>query len=188
MSYRDQLFRAPNGMEYRGYVIVEKRDFGGSGYLIDGFRVQHGYVVTEHGGCNAMPGATWFLSVREACEAIDVLLARGEKDFWNAMDLVRKAQDEALKRALAVPGKAALSGEVPLLRSVCEQLAGALRQAQAFIQKQWEALPDDATEEQEAPFEVFGPIIDALDAAKAVLPAVPEAGSGCVTAASRDAG
>ena len=43
-----------------------------------------------------------------------------------------------------------------------KELHRALALAERFIQKQWEALPDDATPRQERPFEVLGPIREAL--------------------------
>lgn len=59
-----------NDVTYRGYTIVEKRDFGKDGFLIRGFRVKHGYVVTN-GVANIMPAAAWFLTVDEALRAVD---------------------------------------------------------------------------------------------------------------------
>lgn len=78
-------------MNYRGYNIVPKRDFGNQPFLIDGEMVKHGYVVTaasgEYRGCNVMPGATWFQTVEEAKEGIIALQnSKGNSDrFWRAL-------------------------------------------------------------------------------------------------------
>lgn len=71
-----------NAQQYGKYTIVEKRDFGSTPYWIDGFPVKHGYVVVRD-GCNAMPGATWFQTVREAKRACDILDRVGEAEFWS---------------------------------------------------------------------------------------------------------
>lgn len=60
------------------YVIEPKRDFGNEPYLIDGRWVKAGWVVCfgptcEYSGCNAMPGATWFETLRDAKKACDIL-------------------------------------------------------------------------------------------------------------------
>lgn len=75
---------------YRGYAIEPKRDFGGQGHLIYAHEVKHGYVVTDGGIVNVMPGATWFLTVVDAMRAIDDLITSeslgpgptGEHPFW----------------------------------------------------------------------------------------------------------
>ena len=74
------------GAEYRGYSIKPKKDFGTQGFLIEGKWVKKGYVVVKD-GCNAMPGATWFRTVAEAEEAIDVLIAvDGDAElFWELL-------------------------------------------------------------------------------------------------------
>ena len=64
------------------FRIVPKRDFGsGKGFWVAGAGetgtgrfgfVKHGFVVTD-GCCNIMPGATWFRTVSEAIEALDIL-------------------------------------------------------------------------------------------------------------------
>lgn len=77
------------GVEYRGYTIQEKRDFGDCGHFISGQYVKHGYVVTDGGIINEMPAATWFLTVEAAMRAIDDLIASrdltpagAEHPFW----------------------------------------------------------------------------------------------------------
>lgn len=68
---------------HRGFAVEPKRDFGPSGFYIGGKFVKHGFVVTKD-GCNAMPGATWFLSVEDAQRAIDTFIdVDGNADkFW----------------------------------------------------------------------------------------------------------
>lgn len=79
-------------LKYKNYTIVEKRDFGsGPGYWITGFHVKHGYVVTDGGIINVMPGATWFLTVEDAKAAIDILLVSGESQkFWDLWELRKR--------------------------------------------------------------------------------------------------
>lgn len=68
-------------VDYRGFTIEPKRDFGPTGFFIDGRFVKHGHVVVKD-GCNAMPGATWFLTIEDAKEAVDVLIDVGGGDIW----------------------------------------------------------------------------------------------------------
>ena len=70
---------------YRGYSIKAKLDFPKGGFLVNGRKITKGYVAVKD-GCNAMPGATWFKTVPEAKQAIDVLIAVGGEEnsglFW----------------------------------------------------------------------------------------------------------
>ena len=50
-------------IDHRGFTIEPKRDFGPAGFLLDGRFVKVGYVVVKN-GCNAMPGAVWFRTIR----------------------------------------------------------------------------------------------------------------------------
>jgi hypothetical protein len=78
------LINVPNiTVEYRGYKIVPKRDFGNQPYLVNGCVYKKGYVITDL-VCNIMPGATWSHSVIEAKAMIDTLHESIEtgKDFW----------------------------------------------------------------------------------------------------------
>jgi hypothetical protein len=63
-------------VDYRGFTIVPKRDFIGAGFFIDGRYVKRGYVVTRD-GCNAVPGAAWFITIEDARKAVDVLIDGG---------------------------------------------------------------------------------------------------------------
>jgi hypothetical protein len=74
-------------IDYRGYTIAPKQDFGLLGGLrADGRLTKVGYVVVK-GGCNAMPGATWFHTIEGAKEAIDVLddVGGDANRFWQRM-------------------------------------------------------------------------------------------------------
>lgn len=77
-------------IDYRGYKIVPKMDFGGKSWLINGNTIQRGYIVVR-GGINIMPGATWFTSVIEAKAGIDCLIESGKtnRGFW---ELFREKQ------------------------------------------------------------------------------------------------
>jgi hypothetical protein len=60
-------------LDYRGFAVEPKRDFGPVGFYIDGRFVKDGFVVVKD-GCNAMPGATWFRTIDSAKHAIDVFI------------------------------------------------------------------------------------------------------------------
>lgn len=78
------------------FHIVPKRDFGGQKWLINGKYVDSGFVVVL-GGCNIMPGATWFTSISDALLAINVLKKVGynsmgcvdSKRFWKLIHRVK---------------------------------------------------------------------------------------------------
>ena len=73
-------------VEHRGYRIAVKQDFGPEPPTVDGMPVMSGYVVLDQDGDNAMPGATWFQTVKSAKHAIDVLIDVGGPEnadqFW----------------------------------------------------------------------------------------------------------
>jgi len=73
-------------VEYRGYRIVPKLDFGRRPFLADGVWVSSGYVVTD-GMCNVMPGGVWAESVPEAKTMVDVFIeTNGDaQKFWEVM-------------------------------------------------------------------------------------------------------
>jgi len=73
--------------EYKGYIIEPKLDFGEYPYLVNGATYKAGWVVVK-GGCNAMPGATWFRLRKQARKAIDALIeSDGDTDrFWRLME------------------------------------------------------------------------------------------------------
>ena len=102
------LYSDPNySTDYRGFQIALKRDFGKHGYLIDGHKVFHGYNVLKD-GANIMPGATWFLTVKQAQGAIDDLLNSGarrigdEHEFWARTRLRAATSDRGLDLYRAV--------------------------------------------------------------------------------------
>jgi hypothetical protein len=93
---------------YRGYFIKPKQDFGARPHVLSAFPVEHGYIVTDGGIINVMPGATWFQSVGEAMRAIDDLI-RSEGDerisehpFWARDRFRRQAEEHAPELALAL--------------------------------------------------------------------------------------
>lgn len=76
-------------IRYRGFLIEPKRDFGRYGFIIKGKVVKKGWLAVfppghKYEGCNAMPGATWAVTVPEAKRMIDAYIkARGRPDrFW----------------------------------------------------------------------------------------------------------
>lgn len=77
-------------IEYRGYQIKPKLDFGGQSYQGAGYVHSKGYVVTD-GCCNVMPGATWSHDIVGAKVMIDTLIEAQEtgNKFW---DLLREKQ------------------------------------------------------------------------------------------------
>jgi hypothetical protein len=65
------------------FKIVPKRDFGDKPFWIKGKKVKHGFVVTR-GGCNIMPGATWFQTIEQAARAILLFQqAQSSDEFWS---------------------------------------------------------------------------------------------------------
>ncbi len=99
---------------YRGYVIETKKDFGSHGFLINGHMVTQGYVVTDGGMVNVMPGGTWFQTVIQAMRAIDDLIRAetlepnpkaemqmfDEHPFWALNRFRRNAEERAPELAL----------------------------------------------------------------------------------------
>jgi hypothetical protein len=71
-------------IDYNGFVIVPKLDFGGGAFFIKGTKVMRGYIVSNGGITNVMPGATWFQSIIEARVAVDILTSVGGNSqlFW----------------------------------------------------------------------------------------------------------
>lgn len=72
-------------IDYQGFTIEPKRDFGSTGFLVDGRFIKIGYVVVKN-GCNAMPGAVWFRSIEDAKGAIDVWIETGGASIWRRTD------------------------------------------------------------------------------------------------------
>ncbi len=79
---------------HRGYQIEPKRDFGNGFFLIDGMPCRSGFVVTKD-GCNAMPAATWFQTVADAKESINLLMEVGPDNFWVAFKMRKAAKSVA---------------------------------------------------------------------------------------------
>ena len=82
-----------NPLEYRGFTIEPKRDFGRYGYRDDdGTIIKTGWIVVEN-YCNALPGAVWCKTIEQACECIDQLLESRMtgQDFWAIHDAAKKA-------------------------------------------------------------------------------------------------
>lgn len=79
-----------NEVNYRSYTIKPKRDFGSYSFLINGKMVREGFVVTDEHNVNAMPGATWFQTVKDAKKGIDVLVVYGKENFCKGQELENK--------------------------------------------------------------------------------------------------
>lgn len=77
------LVNVPNiDIEYRGYHIIPKLDFGSYPYLnVNTYK--KGYVIVKD-SMNVMPGATWATSIIEAKEMINSLIeSNGDGQlFW----------------------------------------------------------------------------------------------------------
>jgi hypothetical protein len=74
-------------IEYKGYIIKAKRDFGSQPYLSAGCVFKKGYVVVKNGAL-ATPGGGWYHSVIEAKIGIDCLIeANGDSvKFYELYD------------------------------------------------------------------------------------------------------
>jgi hypothetical protein len=93
---------------YRGFEI--KPTHFAQPSLIKGKSVSDGFVTVAK-GCNPMPGATWFQTIKEAKLAIDVLLMAGYQHdkidstgiqgskFWAILDIVEGRYDRAILSA-----------------------------------------------------------------------------------------
>lgn len=80
-------------IEYDGYTIKPKLDFGpGRGHYIKGRYVKEGWVVTK-GGANVLPGATWGETTDDAMRLLHCYIAAGEESdiggrrFWSLVRL-----------------------------------------------------------------------------------------------------
>lgn len=105
-----RLRGAEGGRPYRGFLIVEKRDFGGQGHFIDGFYVKHGYLALDKHGTLALPAATWGQTPRAVMRMVDDWIASGGNSdrFWERVHArtererpfgIREA-DRALERTI----------------------------------------------------------------------------------------
>lgn len=117
-NYRDEYGNRAirmdgNRVTYRGLTIAEKTDFGPHGYRIHGFQVKHGYVVTDGGLLNMMPGATFFLTVEDAMIGIDDLITAqklvkadahftDEHPFWKLNRFRHNAEQRAAELAMTL--------------------------------------------------------------------------------------
>jgi len=84
-------------VDYKGYNINPKRDFGSYGFLIKEKTVSKGFVVTDKHNVNVMPGATWFQTIKDAKNGINVLIKYGEKNFWKGLKKEDKKMSELLE-------------------------------------------------------------------------------------------
>jgi hypothetical protein len=72
-------------LNYCGYTIVVKRDFGDKFYMLDGMPCNFGYNVTKDQK-NPIPGAGWFQTVADAKTGIDCLIASaGDAQRFHAL-------------------------------------------------------------------------------------------------------
>jgi hypothetical protein len=92
MSYDQDFMRARVGEKFH---IKPKRDFGKYGFWINRQFVKSGFVVCK-GGCNVMPGATWFLTIPEALKAAEIYVKvdYDAQAFWAEMQRAANARDE----------------------------------------------------------------------------------------------
>lgn len=72
MSLTAQMARNYS-VQYRGFTLHVKGDFGDQPHLIDGLPCAWGYIAVRN-GCNAMPGATWFQTVKDGKRGVDALI------------------------------------------------------------------------------------------------------------------
>lgn len=88
------LVNVPNiNIEYRGFNIVPKRDFGSYPYSnVNTYR--KGYVVVKN-GVNVIAGASWASSVIEAKAMIDShIKADGDGDLFWKIHRAKQGRDE----------------------------------------------------------------------------------------------
>ena len=84
-------------MEYRGYQIEVKKDFGSLGYFIGNFgeKISSGYVIVKN-GANVLPGATWAKDIETSHVLIDIFeTAKGDSArFWELHRLYKQGKDD----------------------------------------------------------------------------------------------
>lgn len=84
-----QLYENGHSEKYRGFTIQPKRDFGDNGFWSSEHRckVNAGWVITDGGIVNVVPGAMWAWTIEQTKEIIDDLIAVGGEgnatEFWN---------------------------------------------------------------------------------------------------------
>lgn len=77
-------------VNYRGFSIVPKLDFGQNPYRSHANVISTGWVITKN-GCNAMPGATWDSSLLACRASIDIWIESGfnAEKYWELMEAYR---------------------------------------------------------------------------------------------------
>ena len=83
--FNGQIYGPDICINYKGYEIRPKLDMGRTPWLVNGRKVDSGFVVVRN-LIQVMPGAIWFETVESAHKAIDALIAvNGNVDaFWKA--------------------------------------------------------------------------------------------------------
>lgn len=82
IARNETTIRETGYVEYRGYRVYRKRDFGRLGnWNEDG--TPKGYVITD-GICNVMPGATWSKTLDGAINLVDNLITTAERADGNS--------------------------------------------------------------------------------------------------------
>lgn len=95
----DEYEQWKNGtfIEYAGFKIMPKRDFGETGFWDSHTRrhVKEGWVIVR-AGCNIMPGATWAHTQAQATQMIDAFIVVDEdpQKFHHLMRAINAAAPE----------------------------------------------------------------------------------------------
>lgn len=83
------------------YRIEAKRDFGPHGYFHKGKTHYTGLVVVKD-GCNAVPGAGWFMTYASAMLAVEVLEETGDTMRFHEVYAERSPEIQEARREHAM--------------------------------------------------------------------------------------
>jgi hypothetical protein len=78
------------------YTIKPKRDFGSTGFLIDGeYNIKVGWIVVKDGAL-ATPGGVWAKTIAGAKRHVGALMAsKGDPDVFHGLMMLTRKEPEA---------------------------------------------------------------------------------------------
>lgn len=132
-------------VEYRGYTLKAKRDFGRQPFMIGGHAIDFGFLVLDGNGTFCTPGASWDVTLEGAKRSADIQALYDPESaarhvYWDMLAYWKGDADKWAYRALTVAQQAAiflqrsgdfqvrldLSGHWEVTELVVEPDAGAL--------------------------------------------------------------
>lgn len=123
-------------LEYRGYHIVLKRDFGRHFHLVDGMPCRWGFIVTK-GGANALPGAVWCQTVKEAKQCIDCLIETGDTGAFHDLTGLYSRAEARLPQVLeAMMAAERTLAELEIARAAGREVAANIDESLGKLRKE----------------------------------------------------